>query len=204
MAHAAYRIGIGAGVLALIAAAGLTVIAADPPAGAAPETKPSASGQSATKPMAKAIATGDRPAIVTVETPPGPTRSLGGTAAGSLQITVRPEAVERSEPYLVNVYVLPAGTQPRGAETPSGGPAGQPGAPSPQAQPPAAGTLIGSFSFFPPPRAGEERTFTLPSPQTPAPAGANVSLKVELVPSSPGSPLQKSTLAIVDAKIGPP
>jgi hypothetical protein len=198
MPHPAYRIGIGAGVLATIAALGWMVFADDPPGGVPPGASPSTQSEAGAKSMAKAVATGNRPAIVTVEKPLGGTRSLGGAGeADALQITVRPEVVERSEPYLVNVYVLaPGGGANAGGQTPPPGPGG--------GQPAAEATLLGSFSFFPPPRAGEERTFTLPPPKGGGPAGGDVSLKVELVPASPDNPVEKSTLEIMEAKIGPP
>lgn len=173
MPEALRRIGIRAAALLLLAAG--AVNAADP-SSPAPEAGRS---ETTSVPMGKVIATADQPAIITVARPAGGMRSLGGTT--SLQITVRPEAVERSEPYLVNVYVLP---QPDGARAPAAG----------------EEKLVGSFSFFPPPRMGEARTFTLPAPNASA-IGPDVTLKVELVPVAADAKLRTSTLAILDAKI---
>ena len=128
-----------------------------------------------------AIATGNQPAILTIPRPPATARSMepGDTA---LQITVRPQAVEKDESYLVNVYVVPS---PDGAA----------------ASPAKEEKLLGSFSFFPPPRIGEERTFTLPAPAPSAGPGGDIALKVEMVPVAPDTKLEKSALAVVNASI---
>jgi hypothetical protein len=180
MGHTPRRISIVAAAAAAVAGLVWVLMSANPPGSAptGPSTTPATTNAAI---MPKAIATADQPAIVTVARPSGATRSL--SPATSLQITVRPEAVERGEPYLVNVYAVPAdkaGT----AKSDSGGE-----------------TLVGSFSFFPPPRAGETRTFTLPTPSGDASAGPDLTLRVELVPAAPDAKLEKSTLAVIDAKI---
>jgi hypothetical protein len=170
--------GLGAGA-AVIA---LAVMAADTPAPPPEASGPPAAAATPPDTMPKAIATAATPAIVTLAAPASGARSLG--AASVLQLTVRPEAVEKGEPYLVNVYTVPA---PGRADA------------APTAEP--AQTLVGSFAFFPPPRAGEARTFTLPTPDASALTGPDVTLKVELVPAAADSKLEKSTLAIIDAKL---
>jgi hypothetical protein len=180
-----YRLGVGAAALLIVALAG-TVMAADipaPPAEAASGSTAPAATPSEPMPKAIATATAASPAIVTLASPSEAVRSLG--PASVLRITVRPDAVAKGEPYLVNVYTVPAPGTPGLAPT------------TDQAQ-----TLVGSFAFFPPPREGEVRTFTLPTPDASAVTGPDVTLKVELVPTAPDSKLETSTLAIIEANIG--
>ena len=175
MALAGTAVAVLAGVVWMVIAAGPSNA---PPAADATSAPLATMSDS----MPKAIATAHRPAIVKIAPPAGSTRGLRA-AATSLQITVRPEAVERGEPYLVNVYAVPA--EKAGA------------APSAKEE----DTLVGSFSFFPPPRAGEARTFALPTPSDAASMGPDITLKVELVPAAPDAKLEKSTLAVIDARI---
>ncbi len=130
--------------------------------------------------MSKTIATAGQPAIVTVKKPSSQLLAEGA----SLQLTVRPEVVDRAEPYVVNVYMVPRGGSDEASMT--GG---------------EAANFLGSFSFFPPPRKGEVRAFVIESPDFPSGSGGKVTLKVELVPASPDAKLQNSALAIVDARI---
>ena len=200
MARVFHGLGLGVTAIALLGVLSLAVMAADPPvpnpdtSGAVPPPQvsdaPAPTQTPTTSPtMPKAIATADQPAIVSV-TPPRTALSAGTNSA--LQITVRAEAVEEGKSYLVNVYAVPAPEKAEASPKPD------------QNQMPKAEqkqTLVGSFAFFPPPREGEVRTFTLPTPESAAVAGPDITLKVELVPATPDTKLDKSTLAIVDAKI---
>lgn len=178
---------LGIGVAAVVVAAGAAFFLMDkapdapgPEASNAVSTPPDASAA-----IPKAVATPDQPAMVTLQAPTGRTRSLGQSEA--LQITVRPEGVRAGESYLVNVYAVPKSEQA-------------------QAGPEASKlqAFVGSFSFFPPPREGEVRTFTLPPPEASALTGPDVTLKVEIVPAGPDTKLETAKLAIIEAKIGTP
>lgn len=197
MARSPRSIGIGAVLVALVAVL-VWYVMAEPPREPAADTVSAATTPGTAMP--KAIATVSEPAIVTVA-PPATTRAV--RAASALQLTVRPENVEKDRPYLVNVYTVPKDNQTRSpAKKPAAAP--KPGEPGAVGKDEVDPNYVGSFSFFPPPSVGEVRTFTLPTPESLVPGGGNVTLRVELVPVEAEYKPKTSSLAILDARIATP
>jgi hypothetical protein len=124
----------------------------------------------------KAVVSATAPAVIKLASP----AEKPAVEPAALQLTVKPEVVAAGEPYLVNVYTV--------GKAPAGG--GK-----------AAESYLGSFSFFPPPKPGEERTFTLAAPKLEGAPGQDITLKIEIVPAVESAKLQSSTLEVVSAKL---
>jgi len=91
-----------------------------------------------------------------------------------LELTVRPERTSSEEAYLVIVSELCGSSEEEKA--------------------------LGSFSFFPPPSKGKERSFLVPAPSCAAP-GTAARVKLQMIPAEPGGTLEASAVSIVTARI---
>lgn len=94
-------------------------------------------------------------------------------AGGAMEITLTPVSVSRNEAYLVVVSEVPEreGASPR---------------------------QLGSFAFFPPPRAGEARTFIVEQPT----GGVGPHrIEVELVPVEAVQGLRESAVRVTGARL---
>lgn len=119
------------------------------------------------------MVTGSKSAVVHVQMPP--TESSG---QAQIELTVRPTKVSPDEPFLVNVFLV--GT--RAAEGPNQG-------------------LIGTFSFFPPPRLGEERKFLIEAPANLVALKQNFDVRIELIASTPDGKVDNSAVKVIDARV---
>lgn len=115
------------------------------------------------------------PAIANNDTPAALTLDLSNSRISPqsrLELSVTPEKVSPNEAYLVVV-------------SPAGEPTKQ----------------LGSFAFFPPPRAGETRKFLVDVPEITADKAAKTKLSVELVPVDAKEALASSSVRIVGARV---
>ena len=124
------------------------------------------------------VAMGGKPALVRV-------RAASGVDSEQAQIelTVQATKVSPAERFLVNVFFV------------ADGPGGE------ARSRPAEQRLLGTFSFFPPPRPGETRKFLIGAPRQALIERKDFDVRVELVASTPEGKLENSALRILDAKV---
>lgn len=125
---------------------------------------------------AGAIATGKSPAIITLDL-----AANDENKQAQLELSISPVTVATNEAYIIVVTQVDGET------------AGE------------AGTELGSFSFFPPPRQGEVRRFLVDvppiSPEMKAAGKKLAKVSVRLVSVDPAKALLSSSVSVVGARI---
>jgi hypothetical protein len=130
-------------------------------------------------PEPRAIATGAEAASIPLSPPEG-----GAGTAKAVEVTVRPLVVDPNESYLVTVLLLEPCTGD-GASVPNE-------------------CVLGTFSFYPPPREGEEQTFVVPARGRAFVGSAtegDMRIGIRLVSANPQADLTDSALEVLGARL---